>query len=97
MSRISLIVWFEVKPECRALFLKAIGEHAKRTRTDDEGCVGFDVLVPQDPNDGRIYLYETYKNQAALDWHNEHGKIAAIREAYKEWITGRGIHICSVA
>jgi quinol monooxygenase YgiN len=52
MSRIMIVVEFEVKPEHRNAFIELVKGHARLSRAED-GCQQFDVLLPQnDP--GRV-------------------------------------------
>jgi hypothetical protein len=46
MSRLMIIVEFEVKPEHREAFIELMKNHARLSRAED-GCQQFDVLLPQ--------------------------------------------------
>ncbi|MBV8937366.1 MAG: antibiotic biosynthesis monooxygenase, partial [Alphaproteobacteria bacterium] len=46
MSRLMIVVEFEVKPEHRNAFVDLMKNHARLSRTED-GCQQFDVLLPQ--------------------------------------------------
>jgi quinol monooxygenase YgiN len=54
MSRLMIVVEFEVKPEHRSAFVELMKGHARLSRTED-GCQQFDVLLPQeDQNRGSV-------------------------------------------
>ena len=53
MSRIMIVVEFEVKPEHRNHFIELIKGHAQRSRAED-GCQQFDVLLPQEDHEPRL-------------------------------------------
>ena len=65
VDRFVLIVEFQVKPECRAEFDRAIAVNAQASVRDEPGCRQFDVLRSlEDPN--RVVLYEVYDDEAAF-------------------------------
>ena len=65
MSRIMIVVEFEVKPEHRNGFIELMKGHAQRSRAED-GCQQFDVLLPQE-DQSRVLLVEAWRDQSALD------------------------------
>lgn len=97
MSKVMIVVTFEVKPEHRARFLDTMRGHAQRTLANEAGCLQFEVLEPADKNDRRVLLFEAYANAAALEAHNAGPGLAKVRETYKDWINGREITICRPA
>ena len=59
---------FDVKPEHRDAFLRAVVEHGRAAAPAEPGTLRFDVLVDEDdPN--RIFLYEAYADPAAFATH----------------------------
>ena len=67
MSRLMIVVEFEVKPEHHDAFVELMKNHARLSRAED-GCQQFDVLLPQnDPS--RVLMVEAWRDQAALDMH----------------------------
>ena len=46
MTRLMIVVEFEVKPEHRGAFVDLMKGHAQRSRGED-GCLQFDVLLPE--------------------------------------------------
>ena len=93
MSRIMIVVEFEVKPEHRNQFVELMKGHAQRSR-DEDGCQQFDVLLPeQDQN--RVFLVEAWRDQAALDVHSKGPMLARTRETYQPWLISRKATRCT--
>jgi quinol monooxygenase YgiN len=95
MSKIALIVEFDTKPEQRAAFIELIRRHGAGTLGEEDGCLQFDVLLPTEGN-GRVFLYEVYRDEAALREHTQSQRLAATRKSYADMIEGKSIHICTV-
>jgi (4S)-4-hydroxy-5-phosphonooxypentane-2,3-dione isomerase len=93
MSRIMIIVEFEVKPEQRDQFIDLIKGHAQRSRAED-GCQQFDVLLPQEDR-SRVFLVEAWRDQAALDAHSRGPMLAKTRETYQPWLISRRATRCT--
>ena len=93
MSRLMIVVEFEVKPEHRGAFVELMTHHARLSRAED-GCQQFDVLVPQnDPS--RVLLVEAWRDQAALDVHMKLPAMARLRETFTPWVGGFKATRCS--
>lgn len=92
MSRVVIVVEFDVKPEHKSAFLELMKGHAARSRGED-GCGQFDVLSAND-NPNRVLLVEAWRDQAALDVHARGPMPGA---TYQDWITGRKVTRCSDA
>lgn len=74
-----LIVTMQVKPEKHAEFITAITEDAEASRTNEPGCVRFDVMQNnQDPN--VFHLTEVYRDEAAFEAHGETPHLKKWRE-----------------
>lgn len=95
MSKIALVVEFQIKPGQRDAFLKIIREHAAGTRADEPGCLQFDVLVPEAGPD-RVLLYEMYRDDAAFAEHRNSARLAQTRSRYADLIAHRTITACRV-
>ena len=93
MSRIMIVVEFEVKPEHRSGFIELMKGHAQRSRAED-GCQQFDVLLPQE-DQSRVLLVEAWRDQAALDVHGKQPAMARLRETYTPWLVGRKAIRCT--
>lgn len=92
-DKIMLVVEFEIKPEHRDKFLTLIHGHARRTRSREQDCIQFDVLIPHDEKD-KVFLVEAYTSREALDSHFKNSGLDYVREIYKDWIVSRRITIC---
>ena len=93
MSRIMIVVEFEVKSDHRNQFIELMKEHAQRSRAED-GCQQFDVLLPQEDH-SRVFLVEAWRDQAALDVHAKAPTMAKLRETYQPWLLNRKATRCS--
>ena len=94
MSKVALVVEFDVKPEHRQAFEEIIRNHASRTKEAESGCVQFDVLIPQ-RDENKVLLFECYEDAAAFEVHGKSPILAETREKYKDMIVDRKITICS--
>ena len=92
MSRIMIVVEFEVKPEHRNQFIELMKGHAQRSRSED-GCQQFDVLLPQE-DQNRVLLVEAWRDQGALDVHSKTPILARTRETYQPWLISRKVTRC---
>ncbi len=93
MSKIALVVAFQINDGGLDDFLKIIREHAAGTLADEEGCLQFDVLLPREGGN-RVLLYEAYRDEAALDIHSNSARLAQTRSRYGDLIENRTIHAC---
>ena len=93
MSRIMIVVEFEVKPEHRNQFIELMKGHAQRSRAED-GCQQFDVLLPQEDH-SRVLLVEAWRDQAALDVHAKLPRMAQNQETYGPWLLNRKATRCT--
>ena len=95
MSRICLVVDFKVQPGTKARFLEIIREHAAQTLANEEGCLRFEVCDPIEGGD-RVFLYEMYADEAALEVHKASPILAAPASATRTIMESREIHVCKV-
>ena len=61
------LVKFVVKPGMRSEFLEFLRWDAKVAKDTEPGTLRFDVWTSPEPN--VVYVYETYKDEAALEVH----------------------------
>lgn len=94
MSKVAIVVEFDIKPEHRQAFEEIIRYHAKRTLETEEGCVQFDVLIPQN-DDNKVFLFECYRDAAAFETHGKAPLLAETRGKYKDMIDDRRITVCA--
>jgi len=95
VSKIALVVEFDVKPEHRDAFEAVIRSHAARTLDAEPGCLQFDVLIPK-KDTGAVFLFECYKDGAALEAHGKSPILAETRAKYEDMINDRRITMCDV-
>lgn len=98
-ARIGIIVEFQMEPANHAAFTAIIAEHARMTREEEPGCQQFDVLQPMRkgaPDTTRVMLVEVYADDAAFKAHGENPRLAKVRDAYSELITGRTLSLCNM-
>ena len=94
MSRIMIVVEFELKPQHADDFIKLMKNHAALSRAED-GCQQFDVLQAQDdPN--KIFFVEAWRDQAALDTHSKVSRMEENRAIYTPWLNSRKATRCNV-
>lgn len=96
MSKIAIVVEFQVKPNYREQFLSIICEHATGTLGEEEGCWQFDVLLPHEDGN-RVFLYEVYRDDAAFQVHGKSPRLQQTRSRYADMIEKRTITRCAVA
>lgn len=85
----ALSVMFTIDPARSADFREASLRHAANTKTNETGCLGFDVFVAEgDPN--RFYFHEVYVNKAAVeDIHKKAPYLAEFGQKTRDWILSR--------
>ena len=77
---VAMWVKVRIKPDQRKKFLDAIEVDALGSERDEPGCLRFNVL--QDEKDPNVYyLFEVYKDQAALEAHRTMPHYATWRAA----------------
>ena len=96
MAKVALVVEFDVKPERREAFEELMRGHAQRCHAAEEGCLQFDVLIPQ--QDGNtVFLFECYRDDDALKTHRESPILAETSAAFKDMINDVRASVSSVA
>jgi autoinducer 2-degrading protein len=92
---LALLVAIKIKAGYRDQFVEALMSDAKGSVNNEPGCLRFDVLQDgEDPN--RIYLYEVYKDEKALEAHRAAPHFTKWRETVKDWFDGEPMrHVCS--
>ena len=97
MTRIGIIVEFQMEPANHAAFNAIISGHARKTKEEEPGCQQFDVMQPTkkgEPDLTRVMLVEVYADDAAFKAHGENPRLATVRDAYAALITGRTLTMC---
>ena len=98
MSRIALLVEFEVRPGCHAELLTLMRGHAAICLAEEPGCERFDVLEVMDargePDPARLMLYEVFTNAEARQAHWGFPRHEATKAAFAPLILGRSSRLC---
>lgn len=93
---LALIVSLKVKPDQRDRFLAAAEDDSTCSVRDEPGCLRFDVLqVETDQN--HFTFYEVYRDEAALEAHQQTPHFRRWREAAAQVLDGpAGRTTCTV-
>jgi quinol monooxygenase YgiN len=87
-AMIVLAVTFVVKKEHIDQFEEVIKTQATNSITREAECLQFDVCF--DPADrSRVFLYEVYTDEAALETHRNTGYFLKYTETVKDWIISK--------
>lgn len=68
MAALVLLVELEITPGQMAAFKARAAKHRDLVLANEPGCHRFELLAPAD-DDSRVFLYEVYADQAAIDHH----------------------------
>lgn len=90
MSRLVVLVEFDLEPSRFSAFDAAVRENAIASLNDEPGCQQFDVCVPHE-GANRIVLYEIYDDEAAFQAHMETTHFKKFDALVKDWITDRKV------
>ena len=73
MSMVVVLVEYEIVAATKADFMSIVRAHARRTKTEEPGCIRFDILEPLDEtgkkSTDRVLLFELFRDQDALEKH----------------------------
>lgn len=95
MSKSGLVVHLEIAPDKLDEFVDIARRHGRRSMENEEGCLGFEVMIPQD-SDNRVILVEIYRDDAALESHWESPHMRKYLEQVKDMILDRKPVRCTV-
>ena len=95
MGKLSLVVEVKLKTGKRDAFADRVRQHGEICLDKEPGCLQFDVLVPTDGSD-RVFLYEVYADQAAMDAHMETPHMAQYRRDTEPMVAERNRTVCAV-
>ena len=91
----ALMVTIQIKPEHKEAFMESMLEDARGSVNDEPGCLRFDVIEDQaDPN--RIFLYEIYRDDAAIEAHRAAPHFLKWRETVKDWFAAETVRASCV-
>lgn len=90
-----LVVHLEIQPPHFDAFVAEVRAHGARSQQLEEGCLGFQVLLPVDaPN--RLILVETYRDDAALEAHLASAHMADYLQRTGPMVRDRQRHRCTL-
>ena len=92
MSRLAIIVEFEIKDGRRDAFAEVIRDHAAGSLAED-GCERFDVLLPRD-DEGRAFSFAIWRDDAALRNHIAAARMETFRNRRAPLIDGMRSIVC---
>jgi len=100
MPQIAIVVEFETLPGQQAAFEAVIREHARRTRTEEPGCLRFEVLQVLDETGARVpnklMVNELYADAAAVAAHRGTARIKEVGAALGPLLAGRRLIMAEV-
>jgi quinol monooxygenase YgiN len=87
-----VVVDFTVDPGKADEFMTLLMENAEKSRTEEVGCIQFDVCRPLNSSN-RFFLYELYQDAEAFQTHlkSEHFKLFDAKVT--PWILGKQVQI----
>ncbi len=93
MSRIMIVVEYDVKPAHLDDFIKLMKTHAELSRQED-GCEQFDLIQARD-NPAKVFFVEAWRDQAALDMHMKVPRMTQSPSISAPWRNERKVTFCS--
>lgn len=95
MSAIVLLVELKTAPGQRDRYVARAREHRGNVIANEPGCQRFDIAIP-DEGDDRVYLYEVYTDEAALETHMNTEYMQQYRADTGPMIAERAINRCAL-
>lgn len=80
-----LHVTVQVKPAHVNEYFAAVRHDAEHSEADEPGCLRFDVVQDRDDRN-RFYLYEVYRDEAALEAHRQSPHFKLYAEKTSDWL-----------
>ncbi len=96
MTDLVLFVEIELVAGQMAPFLARVSQHRENVLANEPGCRRFEVLRPQE-GENRVFLYEVYADQAALDHHLSTPYMKQYLEDTGPMIANRTRTLCDLA
>ena len=90
MADYVIIVDFRLKPDTQAAFRRLIDANAMASVRSEPGCRRFDVLEPKG-EEGRIVLYEIYRDRSAFEDHLKTAHFAAFDAAVADLVAHKAV------
>lgn len=93
MQHWSIIVEFETQDGREDEVAALLGDHARRTLAEEDGCLKFDVLRPVDRQGnwipGKVIVSETYAGEAAVTAHESGSRMQPLGAALAPLLKSR--------
>lgn len=93
MTTMAVIVEFEAHPGKGREVRDLLAEHARRTLSQEPGCLRFEVLEPVDedgrPMADRVLVSELYADRIAVKAHEAEPRLAQLRAALAPLLRSR--------
>jgi autoinducer 2-degrading protein len=80
----AIVVRQKIQPEHLEAYLELMLSHARGSLAEEPGCLRFDV-VQNEADPSEVFLYEVYRDQAALDEHGKTPRFARVVSTIKHW------------
>ncbi len=95
MANTALVVHLDIDADKFDEFVSIARTHGARSIELEEGCLRFDVLVPQAPAN-HVILVEVYTDEAALTAHWESPHMEQYLDKVQDMITSRLRYQCTL-
>ncbi len=93
MSQVAIIVEFKLHKGKQAEFEKLIRAHAERSKSEEPGCVSFDVMQALDEKgekiEDSIVLTEFYKDREAVKAHESSERMPVLGAAIEPLVESK--------
>lgn len=93
MSKIALVVTLKIADGKMDEFLTAAKAHAARCLMNEEGCLQFDILKPNDRPD-EVRIYEVYRDAEARQEHANGASVKQMRQDTEGMVSERDLVEC---
>jgi (4S)-4-hydroxy-5-phosphonooxypentane-2,3-dione isomerase len=95
MSKLAIIVEFEIVDGRENEFVAVLLEHAERSRNEEAGCIRIEVIRPVDENlvelPNRIAVNELYLDRGAFEEHRRSPRSALFGSAIAPLVASRRV------
>jgi (4S)-4-hydroxy-5-phosphonooxypentane-2,3-dione isomerase len=86
----AIAVTFEIHPPYVSQFHQRIVQQANDSLANEPGCCQFDVLVDES-NPAIFFLYETYENAQAFEFHKQTTHFADYDRTVADWVASKHV------
>lgn len=101
LPKIAIIVEFDIVEGCEAEFTARIGEHARLTLEEEEGCLRFEVIKPIQrdgtPIPNKLIVNELYADEPAVTRHEANPRMPSLRAGNAKLLAGSRLVMAELA